>query len=249
MNIHESDKASVPNENRFQTTQWSMILHAADPDSSESQAALATLCEAYWFPLYAYARRRTDNEHMAQDLTQGFFVYLLEKQSFSKPSLERGRFRSFLLTAFKNFMANEWNKANSKKRGGDQTLISLDFDDGETRFQIQPAISMNPDKAFDRQWVLTALDRVLNQLRQELSDRGQSNAFEELKSTLTEQGSDSLYVSVAQKLDITPNAAKQTAYRLRLRYQQLFRSEISRTVEDQSEIDPEIHRLLDALSE
>jgi len=249
MHNRESDKSPLHNNKDFQTTQWSLILHAAQHESPESQAALAALCEAYWFPLYAYARRRTKDQHTAQDLTQGFFAHLLDKRTLAKTDSKRGRFRSFLLTAFKNYMANEWHKAHSEKRGGHRQTVSLDFTRGETRFRIEPAISVSPDRAFDRQWVMTVLDRVLDQLRKELCDRGQADAFEELKGTLTEQTTASQYQSIAQKLDMTPAGAKQAAYRLRQRYRQLFRDEVSRTVEDDSEMEDEISRLLAALAE
>lgn len=233
----------------FQTTQWSLILHAAEDGSPESQAALAALCEAYWFPLYTYARRRTKDQHTAQDLTQGFFAHLLEKRTLAKTDSERGRFRSFLLTAFKNFMTNEWQRAHSKKRGGHHRTMSLDFSRGETRFRIEPAISLSPERAFDRQWVMTVLDRVLSQLREELCDRGQEDTFEELKSTLTEQATSSQYQRIAETLGISPAAAKQAAYRLRQRYRQLFRDEVSRTVADESEMEDEMSDLLAALAE
>ncbi len=233
----------------FATTQWSIVLAAGNGAGANSQQALAQLCEAYWYPLYAYVRRRVGNVDEAQDLTQAFFAHLLEKQALGKADRERGRFRSFLLTALKNFLANEWDKAGAAKRGGGQPKLSLDFAAGESNYQIEPVDNVTPERLYERRWVLTLLNCVLDRLRQELIEEGKGEQFEQLKSALTGEASAEEYEQAAAALGISAAAAKQAAYRLRKRYRELFRGEVARTVADESEVSDEIGRLLQTLSD
>lgn len=231
----------------FATTQWSVVLAAGDARNVDSREALAQLCETYWYPLYVYVRRRTNSSHEAQDLTQAFFAHLLEKEAIAKAQPERGRFRAFLLSAFKNYLANEWTKAQAAKRGGGKTELSLDFASGDSRYQIEPAHDLTPEKLFERQWVTTLLDHVLDNLRSELAAAGKENHFHQLKTALLGDAAADDYEQAAQALGISPAAAKQAAYRLRKRYKELLRVEVGRTVADRGDIDEEIHGLFESL--
>ena len=233
----------------FATTRWSIVLAAGDAARLESKEALESLCETYWFPVYTYVRRQVPNAEEAQDLTQGFFTHLLEKDAIAKAHPERGRFRAFLLTALQNFLANERQKARAEKRGGGRAPLSLDFDSGESRYQFEPSHDLTPEKLFERRWVTTLLDQVLNGLRTELTAAGNSAQFEQLKEALVGEMTGSGYEQAAAALGLTPAAAKQAAYRLRKRYRELFRQEVARTVADDSEVDDELGRLLGILGE
>jgi RNA polymerase sigma-70 factor (ECF subfamily) len=185
----------------------------------------------------------------AQDLTQGFFAHLLDKDAIAKATPERGRFRAFLLTAMKNFLANERHKARAEKRGGGKPALSLDFDSGESRYQIEPSHDLTPEKLYERRWVLTLLDQVLDSLRIELAEAGKEPHFKMLKGALTGAMTSADYEQAAEALGISSAAAKQAAYRMRKRYRELFRMEVARTVADDSDVDDEIGRLLETMSE
>lgn len=231
----------------FATTQWSLVLRAAQPDDSAARAALETLCRRYWFPLYAFARRRVAAIHEAQDLTQEFFVRLLEKNSLATASPERGRFRSFLLASLKNFLANEWDRANTQKRGGGHERLSLDWESGESRLSLEPAHADTPEREFERQWALTLLDNVVRHLQGEFASAGKARQFELLKETLTGGRAAVDYSAVAVELSMTEDAARQAVHRLRKRYRELLREEVAATVESNGEVEDEIGRLLAAL--
>ena len=225
------------------------MLAAGQAVSRESRGALESLCRAYWFPVYAYVRRHASIAVDAQDLTQGFFAHLLDKEALGKAHPDRGRFRAFLLTALQNFLANERDKARAEKRGGGKAVLSLDFDSGESRYQIEPSHELTPEKLFERRWVLTLLDQVLESLRRELADEGKEPHFEQLKGGIVGEMTSEGYEQAAAALGITAAAAKQAAYRLRKRYRELFRLEVARTVAEDAEIDDEIGRLLGILNE
>lgn len=237
-------------ENRqFATTHWSIVLAAGDPTDRDSQQALAELCGAYWYPLYAYVRRRVGDPHEAQDLTQAFFAHLLEKGGIGRADPERGRFRSFLLTALKNFLANEREKAGAAKRGGRVSRVPLDFATGESRYRIEPVDNLTPEMLYERRWILTLLDHVLETLRRELAAAGRAEQFEQLKHALTGEATAEQYERAAKALGVSAPAARQAAYRLRRRYRELFRAEVAKTVADEADVEQEISRLLEALSE
>jgi len=233
----------------FTTTHWSVVLQAGDHDSPQSTEALETLCRAYWYPLYAYVRRNGQSPHNAQDLTQEFFARLLERKYFQLADRKRGRFRSFLLTSLKHFLIDEWNKANREKRGGGRQIISLDAELTETRFRAEPADERSPEKAFDRQWAMAVLDRVLDQLQAESVSTGRGPVFEELKSCLTGGENESSYAEIGGRLGMTEGNLKVTVHRLRRRYRELLRKEISMTVNDPDLVDEEIRELFAALNE
>lgn len=231
----------------FATTQWSVVLRAAQPDDSTARAALEMLCRRYWFPLYAFARRRVATVSEAQDLTQEFFLRLLEKNSLAAATPERGRFRSFLLTSLKNFLANEWDRANAQKRGGGRERLSLDWETGESRLSFEPTHTDTPERGFERQWALTLLDIVVRRLQDEFATAGKSRQFELLKETLTGGRAAIDYSIVADELHLSEEAARQASHRLRKRYRELLREEVAATVESPDEVDDEIGRLFEAL--
>lgn len=231
----------------FATTQWSVVLRAAQPEDSAARAALELLCRRYWFPLYVFARRRAATIDEAQDLTQEFFARLLEKNSLSAASPERGRFRSFLLTSLKNFLANEWDRANAQKRGGGRERLSLDWQSGESRLSLEPVHLNTPEREFERQWALTLLENVVRRLQDEFASAGKARQFELLKETLTGGHTAVDYSTVATELSMSEEAARQAAHRLRKRYRELLREEVAATVESDDEVEDEIGRLLSAL--
>ncbi len=243
------DVPPVGGKQHFATTQWSVVLGAGDAARDDSREALARLCEAYWYPLYAYVRRRVSDPHEAQDLTQAFFAHLLEKQAIAKASPDRGRFRAFLLTALKNFLANQWQKDRTAKRGGGRVKLSLDFESGDSRYRIEPADTLTPEMSYERRWIMTMLDLVMDRLRAELSEAGKANQFDELKGALAGEATAEDYERAAAALGISAAAAKQAAYRMRRRYRKLFRAEVARTIADESEVDDEIGRLMKTLGE
>ena len=231
----------------FATTQWSLVLAAGQRGSAETEHALAVLCHRYWFPLYAFARRHVTEVHEAQDLTQEFFLRLLEKNSLAAACPERGRFRSFLLASLKNFLANEWDRTTAQKRGGDREQLSLDWETGESRFSFEPSHSDTPEREFERQWALTLLENVVRRLQDEFIATGRSRQFELLKETLTGGRATLDYVTVAKDLAISEEGARQAAHRLRKRYRELLRDEVAATVETPDEVEDEIGRLFQAL--
>lgn len=231
---------------QFTLTHWSLVLAAGHPSHPACRQSLTALCQAYWYPLYAYARRHARDVHEAQDMTQAFFTELLEKNYLAAASPERGRFRAFLLTAFKHFMANEWDKARAQKRGGGVAPLPLDFAAVESRLSLEPADELTPDRAFDREWVLSLLDRVLGQLREEFARGGKLDQFERLKVFIIPQTSPVSHGDVAREIGMTPGAVAVAAHRLRRRYRELLRAEIAQTVATPGDVDDEIRSLFAA---
>jgi RNA polymerase sigma-70 factor (ECF subfamily) len=229
----------------FATTHWSLVLHARG-DTSSARTALASLCEAYWYPLYAFVRRQGHHPHDAQDLTQEFFARLLEKDWLQAVERDRGRFRSFLLASMKHFLANEWDRAHALKRGGRITQLHLDDDTAEARYRHEPADpAATAEQLYDRRWAHALLDRVLARLREEMVAGGKETQFDALKFCLT--GDKSAYVEVARELGMSEGAVKVAVHRLRERYRALIRSEIAQTVADPTEVDDELRQLFAAL--
>lgn len=233
----------------FQTTRWSVVLRAASRSDRLADAALAALCERYWYPLYAYVRRRVADVDEAQDLTQEFFARLLEKHYLAVADPQRGRFRCFLLTALKHFLANEWHRAKARKRGGGVRCLSLDFDCGESRLTLQPAHDLTPERLFERQWVLTLLDLVLGRLHAEYQVADKAKLFEQLKGTLTGDRDRLPYAALGAELGLTEDTARQAASRLRKRYRELLREEVAQTLADTDDVDDEIRSLFEILKQ
>lgn len=229
----------------FATTRWSLVLAAADADAPDSRRALAELCAAYWYPLYAFLRRQGCGADEARDHTQEFFARLLEKDYLRVVDRARGRFRSFLLAACQHFLANERDKARAQKRGGGRLHVPIDFGDAEKRYGHEPAHFLTPERLFQRRWALTLLDKVLHRLRLEMAESGRDAVFSQLKDTLT--GSSIPYAHLAEQLGMTEGAVKVAAHRLRKRYRELLRQEIERTVDCETEVEDEIRSLFAAL--
>lgn len=229
----------------FATTRWSLVAAAQDPAAPESRQALADLCAAYWYPVYAYVRRRGHDHHRAQDLTQAFFARLLEKNDLADADRTRGRFRSFLLTACQHFLANQHDYAKAKKRGGGRSHVALDFADADYRYAREPAHDDTPERLFDRRWALDLLDRALTELRGEYEESGRGKLFEALKGTLT--GGSEAYAELAESLDMSEGAVKVAVHRLRQRYRDRLRAAIAETVEKPEDVDDEVRDLFAAL--
>jgi RNA polymerase sigma factor (sigma-70 family) len=231
----------------FATTHWSLIATAA-AESPESRAALAQLCEAYWFPLYAYIRRMGHDRAKAEDLTQGFFARLLEKNDLATADRTRGRFRSFLLTACQHYLANAHDAEAALKRGGGRATFSLDFDSAEGRFSREPAANHDSaERLFERRWAVELLDRALAELRLEYVQTDRGALFDLLKPTLAGESTTG-YDAIANQLALTVGAVKVAVHRLRQRYRDRIREVIGRTVADPADIDAEIRDLFAALA-
>ena len=230
----------------FATTRWSLVAAAGDPGAPQAREALADLCRLYWFPVYAYIRRRGHDHHRAQDLTQAFFTRLLEKNDLAAADRTRGRFRSFLLTACQHFLANEHDRGRAKKRGGGRAHVSLDFTDADGRYSREPADADAPEGLFDRQWALGLLDRTVNELRDEYAESGRAKLFDSLKDCLMGDAGGS-YAELAKDLAMTQGAVKVAVHRLRQRYRDRLRAAIAETVATAEEVDAEIRDLFAAL--
>jgi RNA polymerase sigma factor (sigma-70 family) len=233
---------------RFATTRWSVVLAAgADRGSPAVHDALATLCETYWYPLYAFLRARGYSAENAQDLTQAFFARLLEKQTIQHADPARGRFRSFLLASLKNFAANERDREIAAKRGGGMPIASLDVESAEGRLQMDPPSDETPERVFDRRWALTLLDQVMSRLKTESADRGHPAQFERLNTYLTGDQPQPSYAQTAAELNTSEGAIKVAVHRLRRRFRDLVREEIAQTVSSPEEIEDELRHLWSAV--
>ena len=234
-----------PREHRqFVTTRWSVVLAAgSNVASAGAREALTSLCETYWYPLYAFLRSRGHSAPDAEDLTQAFFARLLEKHALRHADPGRGRFRSFLLTSLTHFAANEYDKEAAKKRGGGIPALSLEFENAEGRFQLEPATTETPEKLFDRRWAFTLLDRVLARLRTEMIEGDKESQFEQLKTYLVGDQPQPSYAEIASALGMSEGAIKVAVHRLRRRFRDLIRDEIMQTVSSPDEVEDELRHL------
>ncbi len=224
------------------------MLAAGQRHTPQSDGALEELCRTYWFPLYAYVRRRGHDKPDAEDLTQAFFARFLEKNYLAGLSAERGRFRAFLLASLKHFLANEWDKSQTQKRGGGVANLSLDWQTADTKFQVAATNEPSPDQAFDREWALALLAKVIERLQKECAADGKAKLFEQLKTFLMAGKGDSAQGEVARTLGMEEGAVRVAVHRLRKRYRVLLRDEISQTLTDESQVDEEMRALFGAFT-
>jgi RNA polymerase sigma factor (sigma-70 family) len=225
-----------------------MVLAAARGSPTPRAAeAMAELCRLYWYPLYAYVRRRGHDTHEAEDLTQEFFLRLLAKDYLLGVDRQKGKFRAFLLASLKHFLANEWDRSRTQKRGGGRTVLPISTAEAENRYRLEPWHDLTPDRLFERRWALTVLDNVLVRLQLALAFEGKQAVFDRLRPFLTGSREPGGYAVAAAELGTSEGAVKTAVHRLRRRYRQLLRDEIAHTVADPAEIDDEIRYLLACL--
>jgi RNA polymerase sigma factor (sigma-70 family) len=232
-----------PRRPAFVTTHWSVVAAAGRSDTPRAQEALEKLCQSYWFPLYAYVRRRGHSIEDAQDLTQGFFAHLLAHNAVATADPEKGRFRSFLLGSLNHFLSDEWDKARAEKRGAGKT-VSLDTESAETWLRQQPSENLTPEKAFELRWAITLLEQVYRQLEAEHRQQGKAELFDALRTTLAGPGNSAPYAALAARLGMNEGAVKVAVHRLRQRYRALLRETIAETVATAEEVDEELRYLL-----
>jgi RNA polymerase sigma factor (sigma-70 family) len=234
---------------QFHTTRWTLVMASAREQSEAGRGALAALCQIYWYPLYAFARRRGHSPHDAQDLTQGFFLHLLEHRALSGVDRLKGKFRSFLLACFQNYLSAETHRAQRLKRGGRCQFVSLDLETAENRYQYEPVDYLTAEKIFEARWALALLERAMTVLRQEYVARGKESVFDILRAFvgIAEMKPEGSYEEAAKGLGVGVGTVKTFIHRLRKRYLAVVREEVARTVSDPAEIEGEIRALCDAL--
>ena len=232
----------------FATTQWSVVLNAADASSPSAVTALEQLCRAYWYPLYAFIRRKGHDPDEAKDLTQSFFARLLERDFIQRADPDTGRFRSYLLTALNRFLLDEWKRASRQRRGGGQETISFDAGTAEERYRREPAGPLDAKQLYERRWAMTLLDQVLARLEQEFVALGNAALFAELQVFLLGEKAETSHAGIAVKLGLTEGAVKSAVYRLRRRYRDLLREEIAQTVATTGDVEEELRHLFAVLS-
>lgn len=233
---------------QFATTHWSIVLAAGRDDSPEATTALERLCAAYWYPLYAYVRRRGYGAEDAQDLIQGFFAVLLRRNPFPHLQPVGAKFRSFLLGALRNYLVNEWEKDHARKRGGNRTRLVFDMEEPETRYALVASDAVSPDEAYERHWAEAVLVQALTALREEQAALGRPELFEALAGYLTGTEEALPYSELAHRLGSTETALRTTVHRLRRRYGELLRQQVAQTTASPAEVDEELRYLLGALS-
>ncbi len=245
---NEGTDGTDARQREFRTTNWNLVLTASDPRGEGAEAALESLCRDYWFPLYAFVRRRGHAPSQAEDLTQGFFEHLLESNALVRASPERGRFRTFLLKSIQNFLANEWDRAHRQKRGGTRELIWWDGLEPEERFALEPMQEGSPELLFDRHWAQALMESAMNRLRTEAERDDDASRFELLKVFLTHSESMPSYAEIGSRLQLGENAVKSAIFRLRRRFALLVRDEIGKTVQAPSDVEEELRHLFAASS-
>ena len=234
---------------QFATTRWSVVLAARDADSPASRAALSTLCEAYWYPLYAFARRQGKTAEDAQDAAQGFFTRLLEKNTLQHVHREKGRFRTFLLVSFKNYVTDEHIRLTAQKRGGKQAPLPIDLEAAEGQYRLEPAETTTPEKIFERRWAMTLLERALGRLRDEYSGPRRQRMFELLKPYLVADSGAGPYAGVARDLELTEISVRVAVHRMRRRYRAVLLDEVAQTLDEGASPDDELKVLMSAVED
>ena len=228
----------------FDATNWNLVAAAGDKENPDSSAALAELCEIYWYPLYAYARRRVQDDEAARDLTQGFFAELLERNYIAVADQERGKFRSFLLSGLQRYMNNQWERQRAQKRGGGRAPLSLDLDTAENGYKLEPADDRTPEDVFEETWATTLLGRADRRLRREMLESGKKDRFELLAPFVIGDGADAPYKQVAETLNLSEGAVKVAIHRMRKRFGDILRAEVADTVGHEDDVDEELRHVL-----
>ena len=246
MATESSNQCSSAPGDIFATTHWTVVLAAGQQHTPQSDHALEELCQTYWFPLYAYVRRRGQAKADAEDLVQAFFAKLLAKNFLAKLDGEKGKFRAFLLAALKHFLANEWDKSQRQKRGGGAAHLSLDWQTADTQFQVAATTEPSPDQAYDREWALALLAKVIARLQTECAADGKGQLFEQLKIFLAAGKGESAQIEAAKTLGMEEGAVRVAVHRLRKRYRVLLREEIGQTLSDPAQVDEEMQALFGA---
>lgn len=244
----EGNQKARPTQARFATTHWSVVLAAGDRAHSHWEEALQSLCQTYWFPLYAFVRRQGVQPDEALDLTQGFFARFLEKEWFTAADPARGRFRNFMMASIKHFINNEWARQRAKKRGGGRCRLSLDVGDAETRYRLEPVDQRSPEQVYERQWALTVLERVMAELRNDYETRGKGDQFDLLKGCLALGSKERSYTELATCLNTTEGAVRVMVHRLKQQYRRIMHRHIAQTVASADEVEAEIRHLFQALA-
>lgn len=244
MSTPSDDPTAAPGTNaQFRETHWSVVIAAANPESERAQAAMETLCRTYWYPIYAFLRRQGRPPEQAKDLTQEFFVHLLEKQTLARAQRERGKFRTFLLTVLRNLVSDLRQKEHAQKRGGGREIVSLDADEAEQRFAREPATDLDPEKIFSRRWAMTVLETVLARLAADYAARGKQALYEQIQDLLLDKKGAVSQGEIAARLGLKEGTINSEVSRMRQRFRELFRAEIAATVSDPAQIDEEARDL------
>ena len=248
MTANSSEEGSASHKPaQFATTHWSVVLTAGHSGAPDAEGALEALCQAYWYPLYVYVRRRGYGVEEAQDLTQEFFARLIGKHWLAEADARKGRFRNFLLTALNHFLANEWHRSHAAKRGGGQVLIALD-DTAEARYAQEPVSHQTPERIYERHWALSVFDRALERLRERYAATGRVGLHDRLMTFLSVDAAEGEYARVGKELEMSAHAVAMAVHRLRQQYRDLVREEVAHTVQSPAELEEEIRWLLQALS-
>jgi RNA polymerase sigma factor (sigma-70 family) len=245
----QEQSASSLNRDWFTTTHWSVVLAARQPGAPGAQQALERLCQTYWYPLYVFIRRQGYSPEDAQDLTQAFFERVLARHCFDQANRDKGRFRAFLLAGLKHFLSDQRDHDRAAKRGGGATILSLDAQTAEERYQLEPVDTMAPDRLYERRWAFTVLEQARERLRQEFVVAGRGDLYDQLNALETGEETGRTYAEVGQRLGLSEDAIKSAVVRLRRRYGELLRREIAQTVATSAEIEKEIKHLLAAIAD
>jgi RNA polymerase sigma factor (sigma-70 family) len=233
---------------RFATTQWSIVRAASSQSPAAARAALENLCTTYWTPVYAFVRKRGHSQPDAEDLTQAFFMLLLNSEFLQMADRDRGKFRSFLLKSVSNFLSVDRRKRDAEKRGGNVHVLGLDFREGERQYQAEAADTATPEQLFERQWALSILQDTTDHLRFEYTERNHQVLFESLEAHINQDPARLPYAELCETLNMSEDAIKQASRRLRLRYREILRARIAATVGSIDDIDAELRELISALS-
>lgn len=248
MNPPSAPSTPDAGEDIFVTTRWTVVLEAGRKSSPHSDRALAELCQQCWYPLYAYVRRRVNSREDAEDLTQGFFASFLAKNYLEGLAAERGKFRAFLLAALQHFLANERDKAGRQKRGGGAEHLSLDWQDADNRFHLDPPDPASPERLFDREWALALLEKVIQRLQAACAAEGRAGLFAQARGYLMAGEAAIPYAEAAAKLGLDEGAVRVAVHRLRKRYRELLQDEVAQTLDDPAQVREELRSLRAALA-